>query len=424
MTEVNKGLMTSKELGMAVAEKLRQAEQRREGRSIEQPRKDQALMRRALLPPPTREQKALAAEVHLNKDALPALQGQPQPGEKDTSASPAPANARDSELDSSLEKWGLLLEEERKKSWEQAKVGSFANELGLDPNALTPEERKILATCDQYPYTEEISGEETFTIEAVNQIRAEHHLAPLTGELRKKVEERRRYAVFEKWHKQDVAKEKEKYRKYDEAEERGELEEFEEAKDRALFTPEEWRAIKQAPPELNEDIRFHIINARKKEAGNREHFEHRAAYCAAKLGREPGTLTEAEKKELYNHGRFLTDEERKKEAETIPVRRPLRKWDDGLTVEQQIQELKETKPWMDEVLNRFKNGGLAPEVSSFDRLAPGVKSGLLKQWYETHVLQGSKRFEQMTFWEMIGELVIGLLASVAKSRKDTPAEKK
>jgi len=51
MTEAPKGLMTSKELGMAVAEKLQQAEERREGRDTEQPRKQQLLMRRALMPP-------------------------------------------------------------------------------------------------------------------------------------------------------------------------------------------------------------------------------------------------------------------------------------------------------------------------------------------------------------------------------------
>jgi hypothetical protein len=145
-----------------------------------------------------------------------------------------------------------------------------------------------------------------------------------------------------------VAKEKEKYRKYREAKERGELEALEEEENRALFTPEEWRAIKQAPPELNADIRFYIIQERKKKAGNREHFEHRAAYVAAKLGREPSTLTESEKDELYHHGRFLTDEERKKEAE-IPVPPRWRKWNDGLTVEQQIQYLKEIKPWWDEI---------------------------------------------------------------------------
>jgi hypothetical protein len=46
--------MTSKELGMAVAEKLQQAEKRQEIRGAETP-KQQTPMRRALQPPVTRE---------------------------------------------------------------------------------------------------------------------------------------------------------------------------------------------------------------------------------------------------------------------------------------------------------------------------------------------------------------------------------
>jgi hypothetical protein len=79
---------------------------------------------------------------------------------------------------------------------------------------------------------------------------------------------------------------------------------------------------------------------------------------------------------------------------------------------------------IEERIKRIKNGELAAEASAFDRLSPEVKSSLLKQWYETQVLPDGKRLEQMTFWEMIGELIVSLLASVANSRKDKSAEKK
>jgi hypothetical protein len=34
------------------------------------------------------------------------------------------------------------------------------------------------------------------------------------------------------------------------------------------------------------------------------------------------------------------------------------------------------------------------------------------------------RLGQMTFWEVIGEMIVGILASAAQSLKDKPAEKK
>ena len=58
MTEAQKGLITSKELGMAVADRLVQAEKRREVRGGETPPKQQTPTRRALQPPATREQRA------------------------------------------------------------------------------------------------------------------------------------------------------------------------------------------------------------------------------------------------------------------------------------------------------------------------------------------------------------------------------
>ena len=66
MTEVPKGLMTSKELGMAVADRLVQAEKRREVHGAETPPKQQTPMRRALQPPTAREQRA-------DRDAAPAV---------------------------------------------------------------------------------------------------------------------------------------------------------------------------------------------------------------------------------------------------------------------------------------------------------------------------------------------------------------
>ena len=87
MTEVPKGLMTSKELGMAVADRLRQAEKRSEATP-----KQQALMRRALQPPATREQRADRHAENQTKAQLRTLEEQPQPRQKDLSPAPAPVN--------------------------------------------------------------------------------------------------------------------------------------------------------------------------------------------------------------------------------------------------------------------------------------------------------------------------------------------
>jgi hypothetical protein len=94
MTEVQKGLITSKELGMAVADKLRQAEKRQE-RGGETPPKHQTPMRRALQPPATSEQRAdrqVAPELSQTKAQLLTLEEQPQHRQKDLSIAPAPVN--------------------------------------------------------------------------------------------------------------------------------------------------------------------------------------------------------------------------------------------------------------------------------------------------------------------------------------------
>jgi len=82
MTEVNKGLMTSKELGMAVADRLVQADKRREIGGRETPHKQQTPMRRVLQPPATREQREnrqAAATANQPKAQVLTLQEQLQP---------------------------------------------------------------------------------------------------------------------------------------------------------------------------------------------------------------------------------------------------------------------------------------------------------------------------------------------------------
>jgi hypothetical protein len=72
MTEAHKGLMTAKELGMAVADRLIQAEKRAEKLGTEPTAKQQA-QRRRMLPPPTREQREdrhVAHELNQTKAAL------------------------------------------------------------------------------------------------------------------------------------------------------------------------------------------------------------------------------------------------------------------------------------------------------------------------------------------------------------------
>jgi hypothetical protein len=65
MTEVPKGLITSKELGMAVADRLRQAEKRPETPGSEPTPKQQAHRRRMLQPP--------AREERTDRHAAPAM---------------------------------------------------------------------------------------------------------------------------------------------------------------------------------------------------------------------------------------------------------------------------------------------------------------------------------------------------------------
>ena len=94
MTEENKGLMTAKELGMAVADRLRQEEKRPEMPGSESTAKQQA-HRRRMLQPPAREQRAdrqVAPELTQTKAQLLTLEEQPQHRQKDLSAAPAPAN--------------------------------------------------------------------------------------------------------------------------------------------------------------------------------------------------------------------------------------------------------------------------------------------------------------------------------------------
>jgi hypothetical protein len=59
----------------------------------------------------------------------------------------------------------------------------------------------------------------------------------------------------------------------------------------------------------------------------------------------------------------------------------------------------------------------------FDRLPPEERRRLVNQWYQTLVLPDSKSPEKMTFWGVIGELAVSLLAGVASSLKDKSADK-
>jgi hypothetical protein len=80
MTEAPKGLLTSKELGMAVADRLRQSEKQPKAPRSEQSDRKQPHLRRPLMPPPTTAERvgreASHAVQHI-KDELTTLEGQP-----------------------------------------------------------------------------------------------------------------------------------------------------------------------------------------------------------------------------------------------------------------------------------------------------------------------------------------------------------
>jgi hypothetical protein len=108
MTEVPKGLITSKELGMAVADRLIQAEKRRDVRGAETP-KQQTPMRRVLQPPATREQRG-------DERVRPA---------KSTNAEVQPAPAPDKSLD------GRTEQEIAEEQWAE----KFLEEMTFNPDA-------------------------------------------------------------------------------------------------------------------------------------------------------------------------------------------------------------------------------------------------------------------------------------------------
>jgi hypothetical protein len=93
MTEASKGLITSKELGMAVADRLRQAEKQPKAPRSEHTDKQQPHLRRPLMPPPAKEQRvgreASHAVQHI-KDELTTLEGQPPRHAADTADKPTP----------------------------------------------------------------------------------------------------------------------------------------------------------------------------------------------------------------------------------------------------------------------------------------------------------------------------------------------
>jgi hypothetical protein len=208
----------------------------------------------------------------------------------------------------------------------------------------------------------------------------------------------------------------------------------------------------------------------------RWHFVKAIVERAEQLGKDPLALTVEEQKDLLLQGRILTAEERQKRAgwerstrESIDKMRVADNhrpqtddmWN-GLMVVQmewreeqerlQTRERRDTeraaqnhpaltdeqwrewaeKEWLEEYLAPHRKGlefyptpeEMEESLGTWLREYRSRKKPSLKQWYETHVLSDSKRLEQKTFWEVIGELIVSLLASVANSRKDKSADKK
>jgi hypothetical protein len=409
MTEAQNGLITSKELGMAVADRLRQSEKRSETPGSEATPKHQAPMRRMLQPPSTVQR----AEVNQSKAAVPTLEGQPQHGQKDVSASLAPANT---------EAHSVTQEHTRAKE-------PFTRER-LDKERATrnlpPATDKQWSTYSfwgpwwlQWPEElEEALGNERRELEVyeTREKRRDGTYKQLENDLfipkreQPNYSPRRHYAKIiveraEQLGKDPLALTAEERKellfqgRILPAEERQKHAEWE-RKSRQSIDKE--RATQHHRP-VTDDMWNETMVAQMNWREDQERLQ---------------TRERLDKERATQHLPALTDEQWREWTE--------KQWLEEYQARSAEFGFRSTPEEMQEWFNAYlsHNKARLAQVSAFDQLPPGVKSGLLKQWYETYDLPDGKRLEQMTFWEVIGELIISLLASAANFRKETPTDKK